>query len=145
MHPWEYPSKPWSQIHIDFAGPFLGSMFLVIVDAYSKWPIVKEMKSTTSSKVVKGLRTVFAEYGLVDTLVSDNAPNLVSEEKNSFLKSNGVKHMTSSPYHPKTNGLAERFVQSFKQAMKAAKPDSGTVQSKLSKLLKMYRNSVHST
>ena len=145
IHPWEFPSKPWSRIHIDFAGPFLGSMYLIIVDAYSKWPIVKIMKTTTSSKVVEELRTVFADNGLPDTLVSDNAPNLVSEEMNSFLKSNGVKHITSSPYHPKTNGLAERFVQSFKQAMKAAKSDSGTVQSKMSKFLIMYRNSVHST
>ena len=50
IHPWEYPNKVWSWIHIDFAGPFMGSMFLVIVDAYSKWLIVKEMK-TNSSKV----------------------------------------------------------------------------------------------
>ena len=64
---------------------------------------------------------------------------------NSFFKSKGVKHITSSPYHQKTNGFAERFVQSFKQAMKAAKSDSGTVQSKLIKFLIMYRNSVHST
>ena len=145
IHPWEYPNKVWSRIYIDFAGPFMGSMFLVIVDAYSKWPIVKEMKTTTSSKVVEELRSVFADYGLPDTLVSDNAPNLVSEEMNLFLKSNGVKHITSSPYHPKTNGLAERFVQSFKQATKAAKNDSGTVQSKLSKFLIMYRNTLHSS
>ena len=66
IHPWEYPSKAWSRIHIDFAGPFMGSMFLVIVDDYSKWSIVKEMKSTTSSKVVEELRSVFADNGLVD-------------------------------------------------------------------------------
>ena len=47
IHPWEYSSKACSRIHIDFTGPFLGSMFLVMVDAYSKWPIVKEIKSTT--------------------------------------------------------------------------------------------------
>ena len=36
LHPWEYPQRPWSRIHIDHAGPFLGHLFLIIVDAYSK-------------------------------------------------------------------------------------------------------------
>ena len=38
QHPWEFPSLPWKRIHIDFAGPFLDSMFLIVVDAHSKWP-----------------------------------------------------------------------------------------------------------
>ena len=37
LHPWEWPKKPWSRVHVDYAGPFLGSMFLVLVDAHSKW------------------------------------------------------------------------------------------------------------
>ena len=37
LHPWEWPGKPWSRIHIDYAGPFQGRMFLVIVDSHSKW------------------------------------------------------------------------------------------------------------
>ena len=37
LHPWEYPQNPWSRIHIDHAGPFLGHIFLIVVDAYSKW------------------------------------------------------------------------------------------------------------
>lgn len=37
LHPWEIPDKPWRRIHIDYAGPWLGRMFLIIVDAYSKW------------------------------------------------------------------------------------------------------------
>lgn len=50
LHPWEYPSQPWSRIHLDFAGPFKGSMYLVVVDAYSKWIDVHMMQSITSSK-----------------------------------------------------------------------------------------------
>ena len=48
LHPWIWPSKPWQRLHIDFAGPFLGKMFFILVDAHSKWPEVIEMTSTTS-------------------------------------------------------------------------------------------------
>ena len=37
LHPWEWPQKPWSRLHLDYAGPFLNRMFLVLVDAHSKW------------------------------------------------------------------------------------------------------------
>ena len=36
LHPWEWPSRPWSRIHIDYVGPFMGKMFLIIIDAHSK-------------------------------------------------------------------------------------------------------------
>ena len=29
LHPWEWPKKPWSRVHLDYAGPFLGKMFLI--------------------------------------------------------------------------------------------------------------------
>ena len=50
--------------------------------------------------------------------MSDNGPQFVSAEFEKFMKENGVKHFRSAPYHPSTNGLAERFVQSLKQALK---------------------------
>ena len=37
LHPWEWPQEPWERFHLDYAGPFMGHMFLVIVDAHSKW------------------------------------------------------------------------------------------------------------
>ena len=37
-HSWQYPSKPWNRIHIDFCGPFRNHKYLIVVDAYSKWP-----------------------------------------------------------------------------------------------------------
>ena len=145
IHPWEFPTKPWSRVHIDFAGPFMGYMYLVLVDAYSKWPIVKVMKNTTATQTVEVVRAVFADCGVCDEIVSDNGPQFVSEEFSHFLRMNGVRHIRSSPYHPRTNGLAERFVQTFKQAMKAAKNDSGTIQTKVSKFLLQYRNAEHAT
>ena len=50
LHPWVWPDTPWARIHVDFAGPFLGKMFLVVVDAHSKWPEVLLMQSTTSMR-----------------------------------------------------------------------------------------------
>ena len=37
MHLWDWPEHPWQRIHLDYAGPFNGKMFLVVIDAHSKW------------------------------------------------------------------------------------------------------------
>ena len=58
LHPWNWPTKPWARVHLDFAGPFLDKMFLVIVDAHSKWPEVLEMHCTTAEKTIETLRSV---------------------------------------------------------------------------------------
>ena len=81
--PWQWPSRPWSRIHIDFAGPFTSAEF-------------KE-----------------------------------------FLQKNGVKHTTSAPYHPASNGLAERAVQIFRNGLKKSK--DGTLQARIDRLLFNYR------
>lgn len=145
VHPWEFPLRTWQRIHIDFAGPFLGAMFLIIVDAYSKWPEVVPMQSTTATRTIDRLREVFARTGIPEQIVSDNGPQFTSQEFADFIAANGIRHITSAPFHPRTNGLAERFVQTFKQAMKSSRTDDGTLQKKLSKFLLAYRNTEHST
>ena len=35
-HPWQWPSTPFERVHVDFAGPFMNTMFFVLVDAHSK-------------------------------------------------------------------------------------------------------------
>ena len=103
--------------------------------------------SSTSSKTIDILLTIFARFGLPKQIVSDNAPNFTSDEFKNFVRSNAIKHrsITSAPYHPATNGIAERFVQIFKNAMKSAKKDCGSLHTKLSKFLLAYRNSQHHT
>jgi hypothetical protein len=58
LHPWIWPRKPWQRVHVDFAGPFMGKMFFIAVDAHSKWPEVYDMTETTSFKTIAVLRHV---------------------------------------------------------------------------------------
>ena len=143
LHPWEWPDNPWDRIHIDFAGPFMGKMFLIIMDAHSKWIDVKIMNKITASHTIMELRDVFATMGLPKTIVSDNGPTFTSAEFANFMVANGVKHITVSPFHPSSNGLAERAVQTFKQAMVKIRP--GDVREKCYRFLTRYRNTPHTT
>ena len=145
LHPWIWPTAPWKRIHIDYAGPFLNQMFLIVVDAHSKWPEVIQMSSITTSKTVEALQVLFAKYGLPEQLVSDNGPQFTSEDFSQFMRGNGIKHIRSAPYHPSSNGLAERFVQTFKRAMKAGQNDEPSLSTRLSQFLLAYRSTPHAT
>ena len=130
---------------MDFAGPFLGHMFLIVVDAYSKWPEVIRMKSTTAQRTVDTLRSIFAIHGLPLRIVTDNGPQFVSKEFADFCGANGVQHTLSAPYHPATNGEAERFVQTFKKNMKCRSASSADVDKLVCRFLITYRTTPHTT
>ena len=87
---------------------------------------------------------MFATYGLPQQLVSDNGPQFTSTEFADFLKQNGIKHIKSAPYHPSTNGAAERFVHTLKHALKCARTDQDQHQQLMSFLLS-YRITPHAT
>ena len=145
LHPWIWPSQPWARVHLDFAGPFIGKKFLIAVDAFSKWPEIIEMTSTTTANTIRVLREIFTRYGLPEQLVSDNGPQFVSSKFSEFCKSNGIKHYRVAPYHLASNGLAERMVQSFKQSMKKSSNDGIPFQHRLANFLLMYRTTPHAT
>ena len=143
LQPWEWPQCPWARVHIDYAGPFMGRMFLILVDAHSKWMEVKPVSSATSAVTIEQLRSIFATHGLPEMLVSDNGSVFTSDEFKDFTKSNGIRHVTSAPYHPASNGLAERAVQTFKESMK--KFSNGSIPTRVSHFLFAYRNTPHTT
>ncbi|XP_058128677.1 uncharacterized protein K02A2.6-like [Anopheles ziemanni] len=144
-HHWEYPSNPWERVHIDYAGPVAGAMLLVIVDAYSKWLEVKVTRSTTTAATIDILDELFASYGSPLTVVTDNGTQFTAEDFTSFLQRSGVKfHKRSAPYHPATNGQAERYVQTVKRALKAMNSTSSTLQANLNEFLLQYRKVPHS-
>lgn len=144
-HPWLPTSRPYQRIHIDYAGPVEGNMLLVVVDSFSKWPEVVITKSTTAQSTINKLRSNFARWGVPEVLVSDNGPQFSSGEFASFMAHLGVRHKRGAPYHPATNGLAERFVQTVKSALKASSSEGLDMQYRLDRFLLAYRNAPHTT
>ena len=120
-------------------------MFLILVDAHSKWPEVVKMKTASSYTTLKALASIFARFGYPCQIVTDNGTQFISEEFENYLKSNGIQHITTAVGHPATNGQAERFVQTFKYSLKSSKTTQSTLDSDLSEFLMAYRNSPHAT
>lgn len=78
-------------------------------------------------------------------LVSDNGPQFSGKEFAECMQANGINHVRGAPYHPATNGEAEQFVQTFKQALRKEKEEGGTMRQKLAQFLLVNRTSPHTT
>lgn len=142
LHPWEASNKPWQRIHIDYA-ELNGKTYLVIVDSYSKWLDVVPTRGSTSGITIRELRRIFATHGLPEICVSDNGPAFTSEEYATFMSRNGIRHITTAPYHPASNGQAERAVGTFKSGFEKMQGMDDDV--KLQRFLFTYRCVPHST
>ncbi|XP_055692263.1 uncharacterized protein K02A2.6-like [Lutzomyia longipalpis] len=146
VHAWEEPNKPFERIHVDYAGPIHGKWLLIVVDSYSKWPEVAVVTDTTSGNTIKELRKIFATHGLPEQLVTDQGRQFISQEFEEFCKRNGIDHKMGAPYHPATNGQAERYVRTIKEKLMMLKDVSQEdVELKLSSILLNYRRTPHST
>ena len=88
-------------------------MFLIIADAYSKWVDMYPTTMSTTAVTIDKLRASFATWGLPWALCSDNASSFTCPAFNSFCASHGIEHLTSPPFSPKSNGSAERYIQTF--------------------------------
>ena len=143
LHPWEWPKKPWSRVHLDYAGPFLGKMFLLIVDSHSKWIDVHITSTSTTAVTIEKLQLTFSSLGLPEILVTDNGSSFTSSEFTDFVKVNGIQHVRTVLYHPASNGLAERAVQTFKTCMK--KLAGRSLQDRVNSFLFKYRTTPQTT
>ena len=109
------PLYPFQSICADFFH-HAGCYYLVVVDRYSNWPIVK--KSREGSKgLITTLREIFVTYGISEDLTTDGGPEFVSYETKTFLKNWGVRHRLSSVAYPHSNCRAEVGVKSVKRIL----------------------------
>ena len=143
---WPVPDGPWQRIHIDFAGPFLDDMWLVVMDTYSKWPHVLKLNNyPTSETTTSTLDDLFAMWGRPETILSDNGPQFASKTFADWCNAHSIAHLTSAPFHPASNGEAERLVGVFKQAMKRAVREKKSKHLALREFLQQYRVTPHCT
>lgn len=99
FNPWPKTDRPWSRMHIDFAGPLNGFYYLVVVDSYSKWPEILKCKKPIAEVTVKFLPELFSCFGVVDCIVTDNATQFTSCEFKDFCQSFLIEHITTAPYY----------------------------------------------
>ena len=107
------------------------------MDTYTNWPEVLRCIRPTTGTTIGFLHELFARFSVVDCVVSDNGSQFTSVEFKEFCEIFQIKHITTPQYHPRSNGQAERFVDTLKRAVKKA---SGTPTEKaLQQFLLVYR------
>jgi transposase InsO family protein len=105
-------TEPWHTIAVDFTGGsqrMQGKIYFSIMDYYSRYPSLYEVRTCSSEEVIRCLKHLFSQVGFPTTIITDNGTAFVSEEFVSFLERAGVKQRRSSPYYPQSNGVVERF------------------------------------
>ena len=109
------PSYPWERIAADLF-ELKSSVYLLVADYYSRFVEVQKL-TTTSSSIVRHLKTIFARFGIPATMVTDNRPQFGSQDMKDFALAYEFQHTTTSPYYPQANGFAERMVKTIKKLL----------------------------
>lgn len=113
----DIPPMPWFKIGSDLF-QVNQKVYLVVVDYFTKFPIVTELNNLSSASVTNHLKSLCSVFGCPKILVSDNGPQYTGTAMRDFTQSWGIEHITSSPHYPQSNGLAERTVGTCKGIIK---------------------------
>lgn len=108
--------RPWSKVMADLCEQDNRTL-LVTVDYYSNFVEVARLSSVTSCSVIKEMKATFPRYGIPYVLITDNGLQFASAEFAVFAKSWMFQHITSSPYHPQSNGKAENASQNSEASL----------------------------
>lgn len=123
MQTHKIPERPWSRIGSDLFS-LHSKDYIVLVYYYSDFVEVDLLKNTNSSAVVKFLKAQFSRHGIPDVLLTDNGPQFINGEFSEFATHWEFQHVTSSPYHLKSNEKAESAVKIVKSLIKKAQRDN---------------------
>lgn len=116
LKPHEVPSAPFEKVGCDFCD-FGGKNYLIVKDYFSKWLEIIETRTKTALEVVAVWRSLFATFGVPVTIIADNQP-FGSFQCRQYAETSEINLVTSSPYYPKSNGMAERAVQTAKNILR---------------------------
>ena len=122
LQPTPAPERPWQHLGADFFH-FDGSEYLVVMDYYSKMPIVRKIPASqcNAAKTIATLKDLFAEQGIPESLRTDNGPQFANALFTEFATDWKFDHNTSSPRNPRSNGQAEAAVKTVKGLLTRAK------------------------
>ena len=115
----EVPQEPWERIAMDYFY-MNGRLYILICDYFSKFPFLFQVKTTSFANLKDHLEELFSVEGTPDEIMSDNGPPFNGKEFSSYLTGLGIRHTTSSPNYPRSNGFIERQIQTVKRLIEKA-------------------------
>eukprot|EP00731_Ephydatia_muelleri_P004863 Em0002g1039a len=123
-------SEPFSRIAMDIVGPLPRSRagnkyILVICDYATRYPEAVPLKSIDAESVAEELIKVFARVGVPREILTDQGANFTSQLLAELYRLLQVHPIRTSPYHPQTDGLVERFNQTLKSMLRKTGTDGG--------------------
>ena len=149
LQPVPLPTRPWSKLGVDVVGPIAGvpqsaRYAVTLTDYHSKWVEVALSAKVETSDIIKILSVIWAREGYPDEIVTDNGPQFVSRDFESYLQKRKIKHLKSSVYWPRGNAAVERFNRSLKSWVQAAAQQSDVpFQAYIQGRLARYRATPH--
>ena len=140
------PLYAFQYIHMD-VGEYMGRYYLVTIDQFSGYPHIFECgKTATAQQIIDATVGLITHFSVPEIIFSDGGPQFLENGKfDDFCKEWGINHVTSSPYMPRSNGIAEEAVKEMKKIIRANVSGSGIL-NKASALsgLQMFRNTPRS-
>ena len=113
------PQEPWERIAMDYYY-MNGRLYILICDYFSKFPFLFQTKTTGFANLKEHLLELFSVEDTPNEIMNDNGPPFNGKEFSSFLTGPGIRHTTSSPNYPWSNGFIERQIQTVKRLMEKA-------------------------
>ena len=149
LQPTVLPERPWSKIDMDFWGPLPSSEhLLVMIDEYSRYPVVEIVRSTGAEAVIPHIDKVFSTHGFPDHVKTDGGPPFNGTGSHSYyqyMKWAGVSSRPVAPEDPEANGLAENFMKNITKLWHSALVEKKNPRQELYKYLRNYRTTPHSS
>ena len=140
------PPTPWHTFHMDICGPFpAGEYLFVVIDAYSRFPEVDIVHSTSASAIIPKLDRIFATHGIPTVIRSDNGSPFTSHEIGEYMRENGIKLQKTTLLWPQANSEAENFMKPLTKAIHSTHTENKKWTKHLYQFLLNYRTTPHST
>lgn len=140
----DIPERAWQEVAIDFFSAKECATFLVLVDYFSRYLKVVEMRGTTAEKTIEALEAIFNEQTYPETIRSDNGPPFAGEVFANYCRSKNIRLVRTIPYWPQMNGLVERQNQGILRALRIANATNSDWRKAVKDYVYMYNTSPHS-
>ena len=144
LHPIKV-KEPFYQIGIDFVGPLpqteKGNKYIIVaIDYFTKWPEAKALKEASAKEVsIFIFEDIICRHGCPQKILSDRGSHFNNQLIKDLTQKFEIKHNFSTPYHPKTNGLVERFNKTLCEALAKLSQETTKWDENIAPVLFAYR------